>query len=286
MSAGWSACLQTLEGHSNAVRSVAFSHDSTKLASASSDSTVKVWDASSGECLQTLEGHSREVSSVTFSHNSAMLASASWDKTVKVWDASSGACLQTLEGHNSAVSSIAFSHDSTKLASASFDKTVKVWDASSGECLQTLEGHSREVSSVTFSHNSAMLASASHDKTVKVWDASSGMCLQTLNIGTTLFNLYFNSNSSFLNTDIGTIAIHTSATSSEVAIVDPWLPLYIGTSLSSDSIWIKHDGRNVLWIPSEYRPSCSAVCGSKVSMGVGTGRVWTCNIDLHTHICA
>src|SRR5881398_1412290 len=50
----WSPCLQTLEGHSNSVNSVAFSHDSARLASASGDKTVKIWDASSGECLQAL----------------------------------------------------------------------------------------------------------------------------------------------------------------------------------------------------------------------------------------
>jgi WD40 repeat protein len=57
----WSACLQTLEGHSDPVRSVAFSPDSARLASGSDDSTVKIWDASSGKCLQTLEGHSGPV---------------------------------------------------------------------------------------------------------------------------------------------------------------------------------------------------------------------------------
>src|SRR5271156_1170645 len=91
----WSACLQTLEGHSSMVISVAFSHDSARLASASGDQTVKIWDASSGECLQTLKGHSGSVSSVAFSHDSARLASASDDKTVKIWDASSDECLQT-----------------------------------------------------------------------------------------------------------------------------------------------------------------------------------------------
>jgi WD40 repeat protein len=44
-------CLQTLEGHSNCVSSVAFSHDSTRLISVSYDKTIKIWDVSSGECL-------------------------------------------------------------------------------------------------------------------------------------------------------------------------------------------------------------------------------------------
>ncbi|KAF2192930.1 HET-domain-containing protein [Zopfia rhizophila CBS 207.26] len=73
----WSACLQTLEGHSSDVNSVAFTHDSTRLASASDDWIVKIWDASSGECLQTLEGHSDAVNRVAFSHDSTRLASAS-----------------------------------------------------------------------------------------------------------------------------------------------------------------------------------------------------------------
>ncbi|KAF2179315.1 WD40 repeat-like protein [Zopfia rhizophila CBS 207.26] len=176
----WSSCLSTLEGHSSYVYSVAFFHDSTQLASASHDGTVKIWNASSGECLSTLKGHRSRVNSVTISNKSTRLASASSDNTVKIWDTSSGECLSTLVGHRSPVWSVAFSHDSTRLASASYDSTVKVWDASSSKCLSTLKGHSRDVWSVAFSHDSTRLASASGDSTVKVWDASSGECLSTL----------------------------------------------------------------------------------------------------------
>ena len=49
--------LQTLEGHTDWVTSVAFSRDGKQLALASSDKTVRLWDATTGKLLQTLKGH-------------------------------------------------------------------------------------------------------------------------------------------------------------------------------------------------------------------------------------
>ncbi|KAI9769750.1 MAG: hypothetical protein M1839_003596 [Geoglossum umbratile] len=274
-------CLQTLEGHSGWVRSVAFSPNSAQLASVSNDRTVKIWDASNGKCLQTLEGHSDWVRSVAFSPNSAQLASASNDRTVKIWDASSGKCLQTLEGHSSLVQSVAFSPNSAQLASASGDHTVKIWDASNGKCLQTLEGHSDWVQSVAFSPNSAQLASASNDHTVKIWDASNGKCLQTLSIGKALFNISIDTTGLYLHTEIGTIAINASTSSITPSVTDPQSSQYKGWGLSSDGVWITYDSENLVWLPSEYRPSCSAVSGNIIGIGVGSGRVWICNFNIN-----
>ena len=192
------------------------------------------------------------------------------------------ACLQTLEGHSDSVRSVAFSHDSTRLASASFDNTVKIWDASSGDCLQTLGGHSHWVSSVAFSHDSTRLASASDDNMVKIWDASSGDCLQTLDIGKALFNISVDTTGSYLHTEIGTIAIDAlSASNIRSSIIDPQNPRYQGWALSSDGAWITYNSENVVWLPSEYRPSCSAVSGKMIGIGVGSGKVWVYNFRVN-----
>ena len=117
-------CLQTLEGHSDNVYSVAYSPDGTKIISGSGDNTVKIWNANTGQCLQTLEGHSDWVVSVAYSPDRTKIISGSDDRTIKIWDAITGQCLQTLEGHSSNVISVAYSPDGTKIVSGSYDKTI------------------------------------------------------------------------------------------------------------------------------------------------------------------
>ncbi len=174
------ACIQTLTGHKDTVFSVAWDHESKRLASGSDDNTVRLWEASSGKALRVLQGHASLVRSVAWDHESKRLASGSGDGTVRLWEASSGKALQVLQGHAGSVCSVAWDHESKRLASGSGDGTVRLWEASSGKALRVLQGHTGVVNSVAWDHESKHLASGSDDKTVRLWEASSGKALQVL----------------------------------------------------------------------------------------------------------
>ena len=74
-------------GHTNVVRSVAWSPDGRRLGSASDDGTVKVWDVSCGEELLTFRGKpDTPFTSVAFSPDGRRIV-ASQGNTMIVWDA-------------------------------------------------------------------------------------------------------------------------------------------------------------------------------------------------------
>jgi eukaryotic-like serine/threonine-protein kinase len=164
----------TLVGHAGLVWGVAFSPDGQRLASASRDQTVKIWDTATGKELLALKGHAGQVYGLAFSPDGQRLASGSWDQTVKIWESATGRELLALKGHTGWVNGVAFSPDGQRLASASHDQTVKIWDCATGKELFALKGHASQVWSVAFSPDGQRLASASHDQTVKIWDSATG----------------------------------------------------------------------------------------------------------------
>ena len=135
--AGKGKLLRALAGHGNAVYGVAFSPDSRRLASASLDGTLCLWDLNDPKTPLVLKGHNDGVRCVCFSRDGKRLVSGADDQTVKLWDVVTGQEMMTFAGHQGAVTGVAFRLDGMQLATVSQDGTVHLWDATPGDDVTT-----------------------------------------------------------------------------------------------------------------------------------------------------
>ncbi|GLB36779.1 hypothetical protein LshimejAT787_0310660 [Lyophyllum shimeji] len=69
---------------------VAFSMDGSQIATGSSDATIRIWNATTGEAEGELIGHTHGVRDVAFSQDGSQVISSSGDRTVRVWDKTTG----------------------------------------------------------------------------------------------------------------------------------------------------------------------------------------------------
>ncbi|KAF3215340.1 hypothetical protein TWF191_009319 [Orbilia oligospora] len=268
------AFIQALHGHSSTVRSIAFSQDGGRIVSGSADNAAKIWDISgTGSCIQTLEGHTSSVQSVGFSNDGERIVTGSYDKTVKIWNVSCGACIQTLSVHTDAVSCVAFSNDDELVVSGSDDNTIKICDMS-GTCLQTLNGDTGVIRSVAISNDDKLIAAGSFGGVIKVWDLESGKCLKTCEINRQVGGLTFGVTNSHVLCNAGIIPLDINPDEdADATITDFHLR---GYGLSKDRDWITWNGKDVLWLPVEYRSEYDdeyIVSEDAIAIGCQSGRV-------------
>jgi WD40 repeat protein len=161
---------------------LAFSPDGRRIATASFDKTVQLWDTRNGRGLTTLVGHEAGISGVVFSPDGRRVASTSFDRTVKVWDTGFEQENLYLLGHRGRVDALSFSPDDSSLASADITAdnsgTLRTWNTKTG-IANRVTGY-EGVTHLAHNHDGKTIATSSHDHTVKIWDALTGDCQRTL----------------------------------------------------------------------------------------------------------
>jgi platelet-activating factor acetylhydrolase IB subunit alpha len=168
----------SLVGHRSPVTSIAVHPLYSLVASASEDSTVKIWDYESAQYERTLKGHTGVVNGVAFNSSGTLLASCSADMSIKLWDMKVYSCTATLRGHDHTVSAVEFSLAGDHVFSCSRDGTIKCWEISSTYCIRTFLGHLDWVKCMSISLDGEHLASGSTDHSIIVWRVSTGQALQ------------------------------------------------------------------------------------------------------------
>ena len=175
--------LKSLNGHKKTVTDVVLSPDGKIAASASYDSTVRLWSVPEGEELAVLKGHKKNVGSVAFSRDGEYLASAGLGEEIIIWSIPSGEQIQQLQGHQVAVGGLTFSPDGQFLASSGSEQAVLLWSTQDWQIARRFDfdGEPGYPKSIAFSPDWKTMA-ASSPYQVKLISVEKGNLLKEVNL--------------------------------------------------------------------------------------------------------
>ena len=176
---GTGEVILRMDGFTDSVNTVAFSPDGRSFlagfgfvrygVSSYHDTSLALFEASSGQEIQRFEGHTAPVTAAAFSPDGHTILSGSTDATMRLWDVATGTELRRFDGHAAALWDVNYSSDGYYVVSGSQDTTVIVWEVNSGEQIRVFEAGEAMIQGVVFTPDSERLLFVTADGTLRVW---------------------------------------------------------------------------------------------------------------------
>jgi WD40 repeat protein len=170
--------------HREAVRSIAFSDDGGRIASASWDESAKIWDAATGRELVCFREHGHSLDAIAFGRGDTVASAGGGmggrltrelGYEILIWNAATGQVEAELLGHEREITGIAFLPGGDRLVSVSRDGNARVWNvrAESSSCERVLT-HSHALYALALDPGGEHVATASRSGHVEIWNVGSG----------------------------------------------------------------------------------------------------------------
>ncbi|OAI57916.1 hypothetical protein AYO47_00040 [Planctomyces sp. SCGC AG-212-M04] len=154
--------------HKAAIRSVAFSPDDARVATACNDATAQIWDAETGQPVGPPLSHLSAVHAVNFSPNGDLLLTGSDDGTARLWNGRSGTTFGEAIRPGRSINCAAFSPDGKRVVMGCTDG-VYLADVASQTLIGSVLTHGRPVMAVNFIDDGRMLLTGGMDGCIKIW---------------------------------------------------------------------------------------------------------------------
>lgn len=130
--------------HTDKIHDIKFI-SATRFATASLDSTIKIWDISTDadggvsiDLWKSVEGHENYVLTLAVDKKGEWLLSGSKDLTTRLTDLETGEMIYSIKSHTNSIISVDFNAQGTHFCTGSGDKSVKIWSFQREEIEETM----------------------------------------------------------------------------------------------------------------------------------------------------
>jgi len=227
------ARTSALRGHEAAITHLAFDLQGGMLATASDDTTARIWSVRSKTVQHVLRGHAKPVRKAYFNRSGTRLVTESMDETARVWDVRTGAVLAVVKGLAGEIARTEVSDDGrfiVAVAGPLGESTARLFDAATGSQLAELG----RAEGVVFNPSASRLVTACAGCESRLWDLPARKPLRSLGPMREHGAIFSADGKRLVTYDGLTMTLHDGETGREIKELDGF-PFGAAARFSADS---------------------------------------------------